>query len=127
MDNRTVLNKIESVMIDGSDRKRRPFGINFQYNIANAIAYFYDRSHITGYKDIQHLEPVLLEQLNDSKIVSWPTPVKYEIENDRNVVMIKIATWNHSLALAEYNCDFIVRVTYLYKMFVKNEFHIRIV
>ena len=126
MDNRLVLNEIESVIIADSNRRRRPFGIDFQYNLANATVYLYDRAHITGYNDTQYLVPILLEQFSDPKIEDWPTPVKYHISNDKNVVMIKITKWNHKIVLGEFNCDLIIRVSYVYRMFTKNEFHLRV-
>ena len=126
MDNRLVLKEIESVIIADSNRKRRPFGIDFQYNLANATTYLYDRAHITGYNDTQHLVPILVEQLSDPKMNDWPTPVKYNIYNNKNVVMIKITKWDHKVVLGEFDCDLIIRVSYVYRMYTKNEFHLRI-
>ena len=126
MDNRLVLNEIESVIIADSNRKRRPFGIDFQYNLVNAIAYLYDHAHITGYNDTQYLVPILLEHFCDSKMDGWPTPVKYNISNKNNVTMITVTKWNHKIVLGEFNCDLIIRVSYVYRVFTKNEFHLRI-
>ena len=53
MNQRAILAQIEKELIGTSNIKRRPFGLDCIYNIAKAITYLYDKSHLNGYHDIQ--------------------------------------------------------------------------
>ena len=128
MDQRAILTKIEHELTENSTVRRRPFGIDCIHNIAKAITYLYDNSHRTGrYQDVQHLSSLLTEEFHVSKMTKWPAPTDYLIENDRGHVLVKVTTWKHKLTLSNIQIDKIIRVTYVYRVQPKHEFHVRVV
>ena len=126
MNHRRVLEVIEQDIIGSSDKRRRPFGIDFVHNIAQSKFYLYDRAHVTGYTDTEHLKPVLEDLLTDVKMETWPIPVKYLIENTSGTVIIKVYKWDFNITIANFSCDRIIKVSYVYPVRVKHEFHVRI-
>ena len=127
MDQRAILTRIENELTGNSTVRRRPFGIDCIHNIAKAITYLYDNSYQTGqYQDVQHLSPLLTNEFVDSKMTKWPTPINHFVENERGQVLIKVTIWDHHLTLSDIQFDKIIRVTYVYRVQPKHEFHVRV-
>ena len=128
MEQRAILARIETELTSNSTVRRRPFGVDCIHNIARAITYFYDNSHLTReYNDIQYLSKYLSDEFTDSKMNKWPVPIKYLVDNDRGQTLVKVHIWNHKLTIQNVKFDKIIRVSYVYRTQHKHEFHVRVV
>ena len=128
MDYSVVRKEIEKELIGNSNRKRHPMGLPITHNMRESRVYLYDTQHLTGYTDMLDLIPIFEEKLNESELSKGSTPVTYLVENDKNVVQLKLTEWNHSVSFQNIKCDSVIKLTKVSNcVFIKYEFHIRVV